>query len=156
MAPPPRVIPETTIFEYSSFQISRPPTVMENGFYWTTSHVVPGSGSVHRVYELREFPEKPESESRWVARVTVYAQEIRYVAGFRLCDLTAGNINSVVGCSETHSFFHYSYFVPASIWIMVVLAYGKGSGLRQRGWRSREWFSNPIINDDDSYRRMCV
>ncbi|KAB5547259.1 hypothetical protein GE09DRAFT_206141 [Coniochaeta sp. 2T2.1] len=70
--------------------------IMREGLSWTTSNVIPEGGFIcealyfryKRVYELREVPDKPASESRWTATATVYADSVQALSDFRLTTLS--------------------------------------------------------------------
>ncbi|KAB5560053.1 hypothetical protein GE09DRAFT_76493 [Coniochaeta sp. 2T2.1] len=70
--------------------------IMHEGLFWTTSNVVPEGGFIReaengrlkRVYELREVPDKPASESRWTATATVFADSVQALSDFRLTTLS--------------------------------------------------------------------
>jgi hypothetical protein len=87
--------------------------VMREGLYWTMSNVVPEKGwlgerttnsitTTHpwqRVWELREYANKPAPESRWVAVMTLYTFTVQTAANFRLDTLRHRNIGS---CKATN------------------------------------------------------
>jgi hypothetical protein len=80
---------------------------MREGLFWTTSNVVPEGGwlgatkgncekhhSWQRVWELREFADRAESQSRWVATATLYGHSWKPLADFRLHSLDRQNVAS--------------------------------------------------------------
>ncbi|KAK3380550.1 hypothetical protein B0T24DRAFT_697049 [Lasiosphaeria ovina] len=99
--------------------------VMQKGLFWSTSNVVPSGAyfanvppntdrySVKRVWGLREFPDRPESQSSWVAEISLYACSIPTLTNFRLHHLHQRNISS---CEATTSqgvhVFKYSHLLP--------------------------------------------
>ncbi|KAH8911769.1 hypothetical protein BR93DRAFT_962999 [Coniochaeta sp. PMI_546] len=92
------------VMEFRCFDLLR---IMKEGLFWTTSNVVPEGGwlgptrgsyakhhSWQRVWELREFPDREESQCRWVATATLYGYSWEALADFRLHTLHQGNVAS--------------------------------------------------------------
>ncbi|KAK0703941.1 hypothetical protein B0T26DRAFT_733327 [Lasiosphaeria miniovina] len=98
--------------------------VMQKGLFWSTSNVVPGDAyftimpdvdmyTVKRVWGLREFPDRPKSQSSWVAEISLYACSIPTLANFRLHHLHQRNISSCEAMTdEGVHVFKYSRLFP--------------------------------------------
>lgn len=79
--------------------------VMRQGLFWTTSNVVPEGGfyapmeanpkssyQFKRIWKLREFTNRPESECRWVGEVFLFDHSIQALGDFRLYTLRREHI----------------------------------------------------------------
>ncbi|KAK3375848.1 hypothetical protein B0T24DRAFT_617157 [Lasiosphaeria ovina] len=99
--------------------------VMQKGLFWTTSNVVAERGyyanitpsddryTLKRVWGLREFPDRPESQSSWVAEITLYADSIQTLSNFRLDKLYQRNISCCQASTDKGLFvFRYSHLRP--------------------------------------------
>lgn len=95
--------------------------IMRHGLFWTTSNVVPESGfyaptsasikshPFQRSWVLREFADKPESQSRWSATAILYVHSIKTLANFRLHTLYQRNVvTSAAWNPEKKNVFSYS------------------------------------------------
>ncbi|KAK3365017.1 hypothetical protein B0T24DRAFT_638889 [Lasiosphaeria ovina] len=79
--------------------------VMRQGLFWTTSNIVPEgcfytttAGDIHkphtikRVWELRELPDKPKDQSRWVGNAVLYVSKSEQLRTIRLDTLSRGDV----------------------------------------------------------------
>ncbi|KAK3937001.1 hypothetical protein QBC46DRAFT_227449, partial [Diplogelasinospora grovesii] len=99
--------------------------VMREGLRWTSANRVPElefyrtdwpKDSIYptsREYTLREFPDKPKWQSRWVAEVTLASHSQQTLSTFQLDGLSRENVHAVtVWNREQRMIFSYVYNFP--------------------------------------------
>ncbi|KAK3377243.1 hypothetical protein B0T24DRAFT_620758 [Lasiosphaeria ovina] len=96
---------------------------MLEGIAWKATSVVPALGfyvspsterkdyATTRSWTLWQFPDKPEPQSNWLAEVTLFANSVEFVSGFRVDDLVFRTLASVDAYNARgQNVFGYSYF----------------------------------------------
>lgn len=103
---------------------------MREGLFWTSANNVPDleyyktdcpKGStfpVSREYIIREFPNRPKNQSRWVGEVTISSKSKKTLSNFRLDNILAQNVHYVGAWDKNERYLYFSKyrFPDETIW----------------------------------------